>query len=126
MSVGPRDFGRELIGCARHSPDLEPSEDNVKFRRIANEAESASNLLGTLKASEEEEQIADGYLLVREMTLRSCCLAEDRTPSRGARDRVAAQIRIEMRAITMPDSTAGQVFDHPRDGRTIKREKLSA
>ena len=51
----------------------------------------------------------------REMTLRSCCLAEDRTPSSGARNRIAAQIRIEMCAIALTDSTAGQVFDDLRD-----------
>ena len=98
-----------------HSADLEPSENNVKFRRIADEAERTSNFLGAPKASEEKKQIAAAYLVPREMTLRGRGLSEDRTPSRGARDRIAPQIRIEMRAVAPPDSTARQVFDNLSD-----------
>jgi len=98
-----------------HFPDLEPSEDNVKFRRVADEAELASNLLGAPKASEEKEQIAPAYLLVHEMTLRGCGLTEDWTPSRCARNRILAQIWIEMRAVASLESGPRQVFDNLRD-----------
>ena len=87
----------------------------MKFRRIGDEAERGPNLLGLPEASEEQEQVAASYLVPREMTLRGCGLAEDRTPSRGARDRIATQIRIEMRAIGPANSTASQVFDNPSD-----------
>lgn len=121
MSCSPRDFGREVIGCARHFADLQPSENDVKVRRIADEAERASKLLGTSKASEEEEQVAGAHLLVREMALGGRGLAEDWAPSRGTRERVAPQIRIEMSAVASADSAARQVFDNLRDLRPVER-----
>ena len=92
----------------------------MKFRRIADEAERGSNLLGLPEASEEQKKIAASYLVPREMTLRGCGLAEDRTPSRGARDRIAVQIWIEVRAVAPRDSTARQVFDDLRNPRPIE------
>ena len=50
-----------------------------------------------------------------EMTLRGCGLPKDRTPSPAARNRIAAQIRIEMRAVSAHDSTAREVFHNPSD-----------
>lgn len=115
MSGRPRPFDGEVGGDSGDVPNLKPSEDNVKFRCIADEAEPTSNLFGASKASEEQKKIAASDFVPREMTLRGRGLAEDRTPSRGARDRIAAQIRIEMRAITLLYSTARQVFDNPRN-----------
>ncbi len=115
MSVGPWDFSGEAIGRLGYSADLEPSEDNVKFWRAADETELASNLLGAPKASEEQEQIAAAYPVAGEMTLRGTSLPENRTPSRGARNRIAAQIRIEMRAVALADAAARQVFDKLSD-----------
>ncbi len=102
MSVSPRNFGDDAIGGANHATDLEPSEDNVKVGRAADEAERAANLLGLSKASEENKQIAAAYILFLQMALRGRGLAEDRTPSRGARNSIAAQIRIEMRTVASP------------------------
>ena len=87
----------------------------MKVRRAADEAERASNSLGAPKASEEKKQIAAVYPVVREMALRGCGLTEDWTPSRGARNRIASQIRIEMRAVASAESAARQVFDNLRD-----------
>ncbi len=53
--------------------------------------------------------------MATQMTLRGGGLPENRTPSCGARDRIAAQIRIEMRAVSSHDSAAGQVFHNPSD-----------
>jgi len=102
MSVGPWDFGDDGISSADHAADLEPSEDNVKDRRAAGETERAFNLFGAPKASKEKKQIAAAYLVAREMALRGSRLTEDRTPSRGACNRIAAQIGIEMRAVAGP------------------------
>src|ERR1700722_5862316 len=55
------------------------------------------------------------------MALRGCGLPEDRTPSCGARNRFAAQIRIEMRAVVVTDSAAREVFDNPSDRRSLER-----
>jgi len=90
MSVGPRDFGGQATGGADHAPDLEPSEDNVKFRRAADEAQRAAYPLGAPKASKEKKQIAAAYPMAGEMALRGSGLTEDWTPSRGARSRIAA------------------------------------
>src|SRR5258708_35992585 len=97
---------------------MEPPEDHVKFRGVADESEHASNLLGAPKASEEKKQIAASHMVPREMALRGARLPEDWTPSRGARDRVAPQIGIEMRTVASADAAARQVFDNRRDGRT--------
>ena len=78
----------------------------MKLRRAADEVECAANLLSAPKASEEKKQIATAHLVPREMTLRGARLPEDRTPSRSARDRIAAQIRIEMRAVASTDLAA--------------------
>ena len=53
MSIGPRDFGNEAVGGSRNFPDLQPSEDNVKFWRVANEAKRASDFLRASEASEK-------------------------------------------------------------------------
>ena len=121
MSIGPRDFGDDAIGGSSNFSDLQPSEDNVKFSRVADEAKRASGFLRASKASEKQKQIARSNPMATEMTLRGCGLPEDRTPSCGARNRVAAQIRIEMCAISSQDSTAGQVFHDPSDRRAIER-----
>ena len=115
MTIGPRDLRGEVIVCARYSPDLEPSEDNVKFRRIADESERASDLLSAPKASEEKKEIAASYFVARQMALCGSSLAENRTPSCSASNRVPAQIRIEMRAVASTDSAARQVFYNFRD-----------
>ena len=115
MSGGPRLFGGEAAGGSGHTPDLEPSENDVKFRLAADEAERASKSLGAPKASEEKKQIAAAYLLVREMALCGSGLSEDWAPSRGARNRIAAQIGIEMRAVASLESVTRQVFDNLRD-----------
>ena len=39
-----------------------------------------------------------------QVTLRGAGLTEDWTPSGGARERIAPQIRIEMRTVVAPDS----------------------
>jgi hypothetical protein len=49
------------------------------------------------------------------MALRRSSLTEDWTPSRGARDRIAAQIRIQMSAAAAADSAVRQVLDNLRD-----------
>ena len=115
MSIGPWDFSHEAVGCLSHSPNLHPSEDNVKFRRIADESERASDLLSAPKASEEKEEIAASCFVARQMALCGSSLAENRTPSGSARNRVSAQIRVEMRAIESVNSTSRQVFDNPSD-----------
>lgn len=115
MSVGPRHFRDQVASGSRHFADLEPSEDDVELRRVPPEANNARDFLRAAKASEEKKQIAATYLLIRKMTLRGRCLAEDWTPSRGARERIAAQIRIEMRAVASTDATASQVFDNFSD-----------
>jgi len=86
MRGGPRNFGGEFVGRSRNSADLQPAEDDVKIPRVASEAEYASCLLGASKASEEKKQVARAYRLIREMALRGGGLAEDWTPSRGARE----------------------------------------
>jgi len=53
MSVGPREFGNEAVGGSSNLADLQPSEDNVKFWRVADEAERASDFLRASKASEK-------------------------------------------------------------------------
>jgi hypothetical protein len=115
MSIGPRDFRGEVIVCARYSSNLQPAENDVKFRRISDESECACDLLSLPKASEEKKKIAASYFVARQMALCGSSLAEDRTPSCGACDRIAAQIRIEMRAVASTDSAARQVFDNFRD-----------
>ena len=115
MFAGPRDFSGEAGGGLGDSPDLKPSEDDVKFRGVADESEHASSFLGAPKASEEKKQIAASYLVPREMALRGSRLPEDWTPSRGARDRVAPQIGIEMRTVASADAAARQVFDNRSD-----------
>jgi hypothetical protein len=64
MSVCPRLFEDEAAGGSGHASDLEPSEYNVNFRLIPDEAEPAANLPGSSKASEEKKKIAAAYLLV--------------------------------------------------------------
>ena len=82
MSVGPRNFGDQAVGCPSDSSHLQPAEDDVKFRRIADESEYASDLLSASKASEEEKEIAAPYFVARQMALCGPSLAENRTPSR--------------------------------------------
>ncbi len=53
MSIGPRDFGNEAVGGSSNLADLQPSEDNVKFWRVADEAKRASDSLGAPEASEK-------------------------------------------------------------------------
>jgi len=115
MGGGPGDLGREAVGRLRDATDLQPAEDDVQLGCLAHEAEPTANLLGSPKAAEEKEEISLLYFVAAQVTLRGAGLPEDRTPSRGARDRIAAQIRIEMRAVVAPDSAAGQVFDDLRD-----------
>ena len=124
MSGCPGLFGGEVSGDCGDAPDLEPSEDDVKSRRIADEAERASDSLGATKISEEKKQIAWTDLVPREMALRGARLPEDWTPSRGARDRIAAQIRIEMRAVASTDLAVRQVFDNLRDWRAVEWRNL--
>lgn len=124
MSAGPRDFRGEVIVCARYSIDLEPAEDDVKFRRIADESEHACDLLSAPKASEEKEEIAAFYFVARQMALCGSSLAENRTPSGSSCNRVPAQIRIEMRAVASTDSAARQVFYNFRDWRAAERRNF--
>src|ERR1700678_2046262 len=121
MAVGPWNFRDQPVGGASDSADLQPSKDHVNFRRAGDEAERASNLLRVPKPSEEEKKVARANLLLREVTLRGGGLPEDRTPSCGARDRIAAQIGIEMRAVASPDSATRQVFDNLRDCQSVER-----
>ena len=120
MSVGPRDFGNEAVGGSSNLADLQPSEDNVKFWRVADKAKRASDFLRAAEASEKQKQIAMPNPMATEMALRGCGLPENRTPSYGASDRVAAQIRIEMRTIAASDSSMRQVFDNSTNRRTVK------
>ena len=95
----------------------------MKFRRISDESECACDLLSLPKASEEKKKIAASYFVARQMALCGSSLAEDRTPSCGACDRIAAQIRIEMRAVRPADVVyvaSREVFDNLRDGRTSR------
>ena len=87
----------------------------MNLRRTVDEAKRGSNLLRLPEASEEKKKIAASYLVPREMALRGTSLPEDRTPSRGALDRIASQIGIEMRAVASPDSAACEVFDYLRN-----------
>jgi len=50
----------------------------------------------------------------REMALRGAGLAEDRAPSASASNRVATQVRIQMRTIGTRYSSARQAFDYRR------------
>ena len=115
MSTGPRDFVNEAVGGSSNFPDLQPSEDNVKFWRVADEAKSASDFLRASEASEKQKQVALANPMATEMALRGRGLPEDRTPSCGARNRVASQIRIEMRTVVVTDSGACEVFNNPCD-----------
>jgi hypothetical protein len=125
MSIGPWDFRGEVIVCARYSPDLHPAEDDVKFRRIADESEYASDLLSAPKASEEKKEIAASYFMARQMALCGSSLAENRTPSSSTRNRVSPQIRIEMRAVATTDAAARQVLDDLSDPHAVERGDLS-
>ena len=124
MSGRPWPFDGE-VGCdSGDVPNLKPSENNVKCRCVADKAKCVSNLLGSSKASKEKKQIADANLLVREMALRGIGLAEDRTPSRSARDGVASQIGIKMRTVVSADTSASQVFDNPSDPQAVERRNF--
>src|SRR5271163_4058578 len=122
MCARPRDFGGEFVARLRASADLQPAEDRVKLRRVADEAELAASLLRAPKTSEEKKQVPRTYRLICEMALRGSGLAEDWTPARGARERIAAQVGIEMRASAVCDSATGQVFDDLRDARAVERD----
>lgn len=124
MSGCPGLFGGKVSRDCGDAPDLEPSEDNVKSRCIADEAERASDFLGTTKISEKNKQIAWTDVVPREMTLRCARLPEHRTPSCGARDRIAAQIGIEMRAVASTDLAARKVFHNFRDWRAVEWRNL--
>jgi hypothetical protein len=124
MAVGPWNFRDQPIGGASDSADLQPSKDHVKFRRATDEAERASSLVRAAETSEKEKEVAGANLLLREMTLRGGSLPEDRTPSWGTSDRVAAQIGIEMRAVASPDSASRQVFDDLCDCQSVERRNL--
>jgi hypothetical protein len=124
MPSGPWDFGCEAARGRRDSSYLEPSEDDVKLRRATNEAKCISDLFGVTKASKEEKQIAAVYLVASEMALRGSSLSEDWAPSRGARDRFAAQIGIEMRAVASVESAACQGFDNPGDWPSVERPNI--
>ncbi len=115
MSGRPGLFGGDVSGSCGDVPDLQPSKDDVKFRRVADEAERTSDFLGAAKISEKNKQIAWADVVAREMALRGAGLSKDWTPSRGARNRLAAQIRIEMRTVATADSSMGQVFNNLRD-----------
>lgn len=115
MSVGPRNFGHEVTVRGGDSPDLEPSEYRVKFWRARDEAKRASNIFDAAKTSKEKKQVAWANLVAREMALCGARLSEDRTPSGAARNRLAAQIRIEMRAVASTNAASRQVFDNLRD-----------
>lgn len=115
MSSRPRKLGGNAVGRRRDSPHLQPSKNDVKFRRIGKEAKQASDLLGAPKASEEEKQITRTNRMSSEMALRGSSLPEDRTPSRSARDRIAPQIGIEVRALASLDPTASKLFNNFRD-----------
>ncbi len=99
MSLSPRLLCGNGIGSWFHAPDLEPSKDYMKRPLAADEAELTSDFLGAPKISEEKKQVASRDPLLLEMTLRGRGLAEDRTPSYGARNRIAAQIWIQMGAV---------------------------
>ena len=124
MAVGPWNFRDQPIGGASDSADLQPSKDHVKFRRATDEAERASSLVRAAETSEKEKEVAGANLLLREMTLRGGSLPEDRTPSWGTSDRVAAQIGIEMRAVASTDSAARKVFYNFRDWRAAERRNF--
>ena len=115
MSSRPRKFGGNAVGRRHDSSHLQPSKNDVKFRRIGNEAKRATNLLSAPKASEEEKQVTRTYVVTVEMALRGPCLPEDGTPSRSARDRTAPQIGIQMRGLVSLDPTASKVFNNFRD-----------
>ena len=53
MSFGPRDFGNETVSGSSNFPDLQPSEDNVKFWCVADEAKRASDFLRAPETSEK-------------------------------------------------------------------------
>jgi hypothetical protein len=124
MSVGPRHFSHEAVGGLGHYSYLQPAEDDVKFRRIADESEHACDLLSAPKASEEKKEIAASYFVARQMALCGAGLAENRTPSSGSRDSVAAQVGIEMRAVASTDSAARKVFYNFRDWRAAERRNF--
>ncbi len=99
MSLSPRLLSGNGIGSWFHGPDLEPSKNYMKRRLAADEAELTCDFLGAPKISEEKKQVARTDPLLLEMTLRGRGLAEDRTPSCGACNRIAAQIWIQMGAV---------------------------
>lgn len=72
-------------------------------------------MFGTSKGSEEQKQVTWTDRIASEMALRGSGLPEDWTPSMGARDRIASQVGIEMRALLCLDPAARQVFDQLRD-----------
>jgi len=59
-------------------------------------------------------------MMPREMTLRGAGLAEDWPPSASALNRVASQVRVEMRAITARYPSARQALDDRRDARSVE------
>ena len=90
MAVSPWNSREQPCGCTSDSADLQPSKDDVKFRRARDEAEPAADVFGAPETSEEEKQIARANRLLCEMTLRGGSLSEDWMPPCGAWERVAA------------------------------------
>src|SRR5271169_3525612 len=124
MACRPRQLRSDTLSRANHPPHLHPPVNDVKLRRPADEAEPASDALGLSEASvEKEEQRL--RLVAGQVTLRGTGLTEDWTPSRGARERVAPQIRIEMRTVVAPDSATRQVLDDLRNRRAVERANFA-
>jgi hypothetical protein len=59
-------------------------------------------------------------MMPREMTLCGAGLAEDWPPSARPPNRVATQVRIEMRAVGACDPSARQALDYRRDARSVE------
>lgn len=57
----------------------------------------------------------------RKMALGGAGLAEDWAPSARPPNRVATQVRVEMRAIGACDTSARQALDDRRDSRSVER-----
>ena len=119
MSCSPRELRGDTIGRANHPPDLQPTVDDVKLRRPADEAEHPSVPLGLPEASVEKKE-QRRRLVAGQVTLRRSGLTEDWTPSSSAHERIAPQIRIEMRTVVPSDSAVRQVFDDLRNRRAVE------
>jgi hypothetical protein len=67
--------------------------------------------LDLAEPTEEEEQVADAHALAFQMALRRADLAERGPPAGRARERVRAQVGVQVRARVGPHATTGQPLD---------------